>query len=342
MIKTPKKTKLYKRLPGKKRGPFKTQTLWQGKDHILLVESIEYKEKYRRFYYKDIQALIIRAKYPGFKSGSIITIVSLIILFAVIAHFKNNFFLVFSGFFLVLLFLETKYGPYCNCFIKTAVQTQKLPSLNRVKTAQKTLDIIRPYIEKFQGKLTGEIIDRGIPLQNQSMGLKSAPPAVLEKSETRAHYFLFIILVFSSITRITDLYINNVVIALVALALELAGFIFVIFALKDQHKDFPVKLKRLTWAVMVFICCEVMINFIFFMAAGLSFYSVKHDMWEIFMRISQKSPLTSPFMTGLYIFLIAGAGIPGITGLLILNSFQKAKNNIPVLSTPPPITGKQT
>src|SRR2546421_4946865 len=37
-----------------------SSSLWLGKDHVLLIESNGYSEGYKRFYFKDIQALIIR------------------------------------------------------------------------------------------------------------------------------------------------------------------------------------------------------------------------------------------------------------------------------------------
>src|SRR5262245_127100 len=36
-----------------------SSSLWLGGDHLLVVESNGYSEKYRRFYFKDIQALTI-------------------------------------------------------------------------------------------------------------------------------------------------------------------------------------------------------------------------------------------------------------------------------------------
>ena len=42
-----------------------SSNLWLGKDHLLLVESNGYSERYKRFYFKDIQALIIRKTKVG-------------------------------------------------------------------------------------------------------------------------------------------------------------------------------------------------------------------------------------------------------------------------------------
>jgi hypothetical protein len=41
-------------------------------------------------------------------------------------------------------------GPTCICHLKTAVQTENLPSLNRVKNIQKILGMLKPKIEKAQ------------------------------------------------------------------------------------------------------------------------------------------------------------------------------------------------
>jgi len=65
--------KEYRKLPGRgfrKRSLLEVSrmlcTLWLGKDHLLLVDSLGgYSEDYKRFYYRDIQALIIRKTTGG-------------------------------------------------------------------------------------------------------------------------------------------------------------------------------------------------------------------------------------------------------------------------------------
>ena len=41
-------------------------------------------------------------------------------------------------------------GPMCSCHLITAVSTDKLPSLNRVRNAEKALRVIQPLIEEAQ------------------------------------------------------------------------------------------------------------------------------------------------------------------------------------------------
>src|SRR5437016_13358775 len=47
----------YRRLPGKQRGWIRKSSLWEGEDHLLLVRGTRFAEDYRRFYYRDIQAI---------------------------------------------------------------------------------------------------------------------------------------------------------------------------------------------------------------------------------------------------------------------------------------------
>ena len=49
----------YKRLPGTKRGIFHGASLWMGDDHLLAVSGWRFTEDYKRYYYRDIQALVV-------------------------------------------------------------------------------------------------------------------------------------------------------------------------------------------------------------------------------------------------------------------------------------------
>jgi hypothetical protein len=66
-------------------------------------------------------------------------------------------------------------GPTCVCHLKTAVQTEELPSLRRLRRARKVLARLRPLIVAAQGELTlGEIAAR--------TGQASGPGAVFAAS----------------------------------------------------------------------------------------------------------------------------------------------------------------
>jgi hypothetical protein len=134
--------------------------LWLGRDHLLLVSGSGFGEDYRRFYYKDIQALVV----SGNKKSTYFTVVcSLCIsLFFILSMASDSvravIFLVFSFAGLLLLAINLIKGPTCTCMLYTAVSRQELPSLNRFATAKKALVLIRPRIEATQGLLAQQDI----------------------------------------------------------------------------------------------------------------------------------------------------------------------------------------
>lgn len=161
-----RKEKEYKRLPGRKVMPlgFGRMTLWLGKDHLLFVNNRGYSEDYKRFYYRDIQGVLIqrtgRWKIVNVVLGSIAGFFALIFglgwrlkdwdVGALIAGG------ILIGLFLVLLLINVVQGPTCVAYLRTAVHLQPLPSLHRVRTAMKALRLLRPHVEAAQGTLSRE------------------------------------------------------------------------------------------------------------------------------------------------------------------------------------------
>ena len=182
MAATPKD---YHRLPGRglrKQGFLSFSVagsrarLWLGKDHLLMVESQFYREDYRRFYFRDIQAFVLRRTNQGrFIS---ITLAVLVLLFGSISVGSAGgvepyfFWIVTAGFALFLLW-NTLLGPTCECHLRTAVQMEELPSLRRLRRARRVLDRLRPLIIAAQGQLPEGVT----PSYNNPLPQGSPPPA---------------------------------------------------------------------------------------------------------------------------------------------------------------------
>jgi hypothetical protein len=146
-------------------------SLWLGKDHLLCVDSSGYTETYKRFYFRDIQAVILMAS----KRRAIwnwvlgpLTAILLVLLLGSLPYTGSTgpnsnlgeiVFFAFLGFvFAVPLLINNLLGPSCVCHLRTAVQTEELSSLNRLRRARKLLNRIRPLIAAAQGELSpGEI-----------------------------------------------------------------------------------------------------------------------------------------------------------------------------------------
>src|ERR1700684_1248315 len=58
-------TSPYRKLPGSRRGFFQKSSVWAGPDHLLLVRGSRFRDEYKRFYYRDVQAIAV-ARTPRF------------------------------------------------------------------------------------------------------------------------------------------------------------------------------------------------------------------------------------------------------------------------------------
>ena len=156
-------------------------SLWLGKDHILSVEANGYTETYKRFYFRDIQALILRKTATWLVWGTVLG--SIAALFALIAVLGGDvvvawIFGILGGFFGLALAFYLAAGPTCAAQLRTAVQTEEVPSLCRLRRARKVLARLRPLLAEAQGQLAPEEIPaRMEEWRASASGLSPSPAA---------------------------------------------------------------------------------------------------------------------------------------------------------------------
>lgn len=166
MAKTPKD---YRKLPG--RGATLTHyvRLYMGPDHLLQVSSTGFTESYKRFYFRDIQAITVRKTYVGKATNAVLG--ATVAVFGVPALFTSAPVTIvlasLAALFAVALGVNIGLGPTCVCHLRTAVQHEKLPSLSRFKPARRVLEQLRPRITDAQGELPAEPLqqtpEEGLP-----------------------------------------------------------------------------------------------------------------------------------------------------------------------------------
>jgi len=162
----PHTPKPYRKLPGGSAGRVSIIALWrvriwQGLDHLLLVQSFFGIEQYRRFYFRDIEAVIIRRTATRLIWNVVIGVIGLMFLaIAAVIWFTNSNHerdlqitagilagcAVVSG---VLCLINTLRGPTCKVFVQTAAGKDPLTSV-RLGTARKLLRRLTPEIEAAQ------------------------------------------------------------------------------------------------------------------------------------------------------------------------------------------------
>jgi hypothetical protein len=142
-------------------------SLWLGNDHLLSIDSTGYTEEYKRFYFRDIQALTICGNQRRVVWNWILLAV-LVIPLAWLATMlfdreinSNAIWILWSiitSILLIPLIVNNLFGATCNCYLRTAVQVEELASLSRIRRAQKALARLRPLIAGAQGDLSAEEI----------------------------------------------------------------------------------------------------------------------------------------------------------------------------------------
>jgi hypothetical protein len=167
----------YRRLPGALRGFIRKASLWEGPDHLLSIDGNRFVERYRRFYYRDIEAIIVQ-KSP--RAGSLVLwVLSGLALFLAWNWLTHRRWIMASlpaviGLFLLLLYrviVSLRFS--CRCFIQTAVSREQIPALLRARNLEPALSRIRCRIAEAQGTLPDEITAE----QQQYLALiAQAPP----------------------------------------------------------------------------------------------------------------------------------------------------------------------
>jgi hypothetical protein len=145
----------YRRLPGRRRGMLHGASVWMGPDHLLLVRSTRFREEYRRFHLRDIQAISVAAA-PRFhiSTRSIGIAVLWLIVFAVGTSRGPTW-----GRFATLAVAAVLVGAWiyisaacsCVCRIYTAVSRDDLPSIYRTWTARRFMSRVQARIVEAQG-----------------------------------------------------------------------------------------------------------------------------------------------------------------------------------------------
>ena len=156
-----KHPKVYRRLPGRS---FRDQRAYLGPDHILSVTSNRFSEDYKRFYFRDIQAFVIRQTTAGRTANFILGGLGLLFLLVAVVTAVGGggdyttaiVWTVLSALLLGPCGINALMGPTCVCQVKTAVQIETLPSLGRLWRARKVLQRLRPYIIEAQGAFPTE------------------------------------------------------------------------------------------------------------------------------------------------------------------------------------------
>jgi len=157
--------------------------LWLGNDHLLVVDWDGYREYYKRINYCDIQSMVIHRTMEGKIVNALLgAIVPLFVAFGLTAGEMavTVALLIIAAFFGVILLANFLAGPTCRAQLRTAVQTEQLHSLTRLRTAHKVLDRLRPLVVAVQGALAPDEIPQLLQSRATAGAEAPAPDVIAE------------------------------------------------------------------------------------------------------------------------------------------------------------------
>lgn len=329
-------------------------SLWLGSDHLLLVSREAFTETYKRFFFKDIQAVVLlKTRLAAIYNTALAIVVFLLSVTAVLAAVNDwgvgaaALASVFALVSLIPLSVALLRGPACECYIHTSVQTERLYALSRLKAATEVVRTIGRAVEAVQGNLSPdeaariwtERANRGEPGAAPGRTMTDVPkpsPAVpgvqrpLKYYSGWAHMALFSLMLADFVNSCSEWFIKGGLFGAFVAAvflLTMAGFLIV--ALVKQHRSRVTKdLKITTWTAAAFYLTSVVLAF------GRVFYLAVSSPETL--DIGFQSPTSSLGALGLNIFSMTGAGSVGCIGWIETWRSRRQQKVPPTLPVAPP------
>jgi hypothetical protein len=333
----------YKRLPGKKKGFFiGHHTLWQGSDHLLQIYSRLGVEDYKRYYFDDIQAIITRKTGSGRIANIILgALFSPFCFFAVASGGAWRLFpAVIAAAILLILLINVLKGPTCETVLLTAVQTEKLYPLHRLKTTEPVMNRLRSIIEQRQGRINPAVFDQqqvSSSAQRTERSTGGTERHILKRQKHergRVHLFLFALLVADGLIVAASFMLTHVALTLLGSALTMLLGICVVVALVKQHEsNLKRSVRTLTWAALGYVCFSFIAGYIVSMGIAFRHPEILRNQWELFKLLSSTTPWESPLIMTVNVIAISGAAFIGILGLFLLRNPQQAIHRPSALPT---------
>jgi hypothetical protein len=308
--------------------------MFLGGDHLLCVDSSGYAEEYRRFYYADIQAVLVRKTQRGgiwTMVWSILTVVPALIALGLTGAGADILWS-FAGFGLLCLLVNISRGPTCVAHLRTAVHLEELPSLHRLRVARNVLALLRPLVEQAQGVVAPEQIGRHLATLAQTSegasaigsapgGLKSerSGPKGASAYEGRFHWILFALLLVGAAATGIILFVQHVVLFLISFLIMVALTVCTVMALvRQQGSPLSRWVKGATWAALVYLGLSFALGYVHFIVLIMQNPGIAHDQWQFLELLAGLSPFDSPWYLGLLLYSLAASLGLGLVGILAL------------------------
>jgi hypothetical protein len=260
---------MMRRLPGSRRGFIEQSSLWEEDDHLLAVTAHRFRERYRRFYYREVQAIVV-TRCARYSLSTRAAALGFVLLMGCIFPVTRVASAVALGL-CVIAWAVVSSRFSCVCRLHTAVSAETLNSVYRIWTARKLLARLEPLIQAAQASLPPPpegpepVVPPGAtapPLPSMpppppaepavaGVSLLAAPPAPVPPAPRRTApaLLLLLLVLVDAATTYYDAPLKarhlNVVVGVTLLVAQLAALIWIIV----QFRARAVARSILLWAI---------------------------------------------------------------------------------------------
>ncbi len=311
----------YRRLPGRPFTAFRRDSLWLAEDHLLSVQSNRFAEDYRRYYFRDVQAITIHRTAPVspwvYLTGAV---AALLLAPGLFFEFQNAFLWFSGGMVLALTLALIGLGPTCACYIQTAVSRDRLGSLRWVRAAEKALRILQPRIEEVQGPLTLDMLS--LPSEPPPLSAPTLPPPLPAHKlpETGWGYeFLFAVLLLDSLHAYLGLSHRGTAMEVAAWAILITEIVSIVWLLVRQRRfEVPLSIRVLVIIALV-------------ATAGFTYAA---NVVSIVGRQLRPGTTTYPGYVPIHVTDLTIYAVLGAAGLVLITRHRRTLHRPPPLAAP--------
>ncbi|MFC1462988.1 hypothetical protein ACFLQU_05205 [Verrucomicrobiota bacterium] len=339
----------YVRVAGQERWPSalfgaSQRGLWSAPDHLLYIEKENCGETYRRFRLRHIQAVLVeRTNRATVTTAVFATLTGLALLWLFHggnAGWEVGRLVVSAGLAAALslvLVVNILRGPTCATYVRTAVQTQQVWSVSRLRAARQVVAHVRNIIEAAQGgAFTEDLVEKmranvarqeeeATKIEAQRAAAGPATPArALKPYKGSVHKVLFSLLLADFYHNCLQFHFTHPKLHLVAMTLGIGILVSAVTAVIRQFRTtLWLGIKVVTWATVPYLVMLAVLSNLFLVFSGWpGSLGAQGSRW-LYESIYATSPFDSWLRMAMVIFGIVGSGGLGLAGLLMFNKFKR-------------------
>jgi hypothetical protein len=310
-----------------------------------------YTESYKRFYYRNIQAIIMQKSRRGKAWNIVLSFLAFVALVPVLTRGLNGEAVggwivsgVFAAIFALLLVINCLRGPTCSCHLHTAVQIEYLPSLGRMRAASKAIRHVRPLIEEVQGAFVEEHAERyrqGLdgqaenadePQAAELVSQETPQPTALKYRRGTFHALLFGTLLVNAFHGAYGLLSQTTLMFITKLFIVLCLIVCVVGSLVRQPEStLPKGIKRLAWLSLGCVILQGVLWYVSIIASVFDGITGDASGSQYLDTLALTAPFDSPYRLASATLPIIISAVVGMLGLLALRRYRRKYR------TPPPL-----